>query len=134
MLTVSLFFSFAFSFYLIVWDFFFFFILTLYTNISLNLVLLRLSYQLINNTNFMKSQRVWQKIYKELTPFLRLLPLPLQEINTIASLFINKVNGKKGVSIEDKKQKASNAKIVNGFRVTVMILMDSGLLNDAYPT
>jgi hypothetical protein len=30
-------------------------------------------------------------------------------------------------------KKASNAKIVNGFHVTVMILMDSGL-NDAYST
>jgi precorrin-6x reductase len=59
------------------------------------------------------------------------LPLPLQEIN-IASL-INKVNGKKIVSTRGKKEKASNAKIMNRYHVTVMILMDSGR-NDAYPT
>jgi predicted thioesterase len=74
---------------------------------------------------------VWWTKYKELTHLPAAPTLPLQEIN-IASL-INKVNGKKVASTRGKKEKVSNAKIMNGFHVTVMILMDSGL-NDAYPT
>jgi hypothetical protein len=55
-------------------------------------------------------------------------------------MVINKLHHLKGQgsllltkSINIDKEKASNAKIVNGFHVTVMILMASGL-NDAYPT
>jgi hypothetical protein len=35
--------------------------------------------------------------------------------------------GRKSCRLEDKKEKACNAKILNEFHVTVMILMDSGL-------
>jgi hypothetical protein len=44
-----------------------------------------------------------------------------------------KVNGKKVVSTRGKKEKASNAKIMNRFHATVMIVMDARL-NDAYLT
>jgi hypothetical protein len=51
----------------------------------------------------------------------------------VSLIYLKSLNSNDVFYFRGKKREGFQCKIVNGFHVTVMILMDSGL-NDAYPT